>query len=910
MRTKTAQDTAILTNAGHVARVEVDVRNAANSAEHTLHSMPFVGDMVVSVEHSVSADEHATARVRVQRQHGRFNLGPLAGNASNPLATSASAPVLDKGRRIIIRARAQPLDSAASNSLGSLIEVFRGYVDEVDDGDPDVIELICSDSTSLARDTFIEWERAYGLCTGVYATKGAYVWRNYGDAKQLVVGDLVVPSKLNANGHFYRVTAKVSAQGVAEPVWPTGGGSTVVSGGVTLTESGATSSTGIAVETLMQQILDDNSVSLTLRTPGGSPGWVVRPYIQQRESVLSALETLSSQLGWCLEYKWGTAFSQFDLALFAPDRSAVSSARTFAVDEYDVTSMGASTSEVRNVVRVVYGDRSSRDGEGLKTRLVVVVEDATSIAKYGRRFMEIAEAETSQIDTSTEANALAAAVLADLKEPSMPVAVEVGVDPFLETGDMITVEADGLRFSSNLTLACHSITNTYAASGTRSELGLRGQPTAGVTAWLELDAGRVGEETHLLSAAAVKPSVTKTFTSIVGGQRLALAGEAEDGAAPAEQFEVHLSDVAGFTPSASTLKGSGQSSLFEVADLVPGKTYYTQLIPYSYNASRKVYGAPSVEQSFVAGRAKTGHYDSTSTQSHLPLNGNFEHASDDLTAAPPDHWRVVTHPAEATETWGSGGSVFHGTDSSKGRYVELMAHASKRGNLVSSAFEIRRGCRAFNIYLSVMRTGSSAVSGKDLIVDVSLYADSALSTLVRSDSIFLSGDSAGSYPSLSTWYDAVIDYGAGYGALPTNANFMVIALRRGTTGDSSFAWRVGDVYAQEADFYRAQLDQSAWFGVTFSSGDWSNYGAPWQTCQYMKDSMGFVHLRGLCQRTAGATTTILTLPSGYRPSNSESFIVNATNAAGALEVQSDGDVVLSFGTATYVSLAGITFKAA
>ena len=324
---------------------------------------------------------------------------------------------------------------------------------------------------------------------------------------------------------------------------------------------------------------------------------------------------------------------------------------------------------------------------------------------------------------------------------------------------------------------------------------------------------------------------------------------------------------------------------------------------------------PSAEQSFVAGRAKAGHYDAGSTQSHLPLNGNFEHASDDLAAAPPDHWQVVTRPSETTEVWGSGGAVFHGTDASKGRYIELRASATQRGNLVSSHFEIRRGCRAANIYLSFQRRGSSAASGKDLIVDVQLYADAALSTLVRSDSIFLSGDSAGPFPSLNTWYDHAIDYGLGYGTLPTNANFAVISVRRGTTGDNSFSYWVGDVYWQEADFFRATIDQPAFTAASFAT-NWGDVGAGYQATGYLKDSMGFVHIRGQPKVNTGTlTATIFTLPSGSWPSAIEQYWVRMGTGVGSyVEIDTSGNVKYQGGVLadaqSGLNLAGITFKAA
>ncbi|MEW5738200.1 MAG: hypothetical protein AB1938_04705 [Myxococcota bacterium] len=54
--------------------------------------------------------------------------------------------------------------------------------------------------------------------------------------------------------------------------------------------------------------------------------------------------------------------------------------------------------------------------------------------------------------------------------------------------------------------------------------------------------------------------------------------------------------------------------------------------------------------------------------------------------------------------------------------------------------------------------------------------------------------------------------------------------------------------------------------VTFSAG-WGNVGTNWQTVEYTKDALGFVHLRGLTRRTnPTAGPTIFVLPAQFRPS--------------------------------------------
>lgn len=59
---------------------------------------------------------------------------------------------------------------------------------------------------------------------------------------------------------------------------------------------------------------------------------------------------------------------------------------------------------------------------------------------------------------------------------------------------------------------------------------------------------------------------------------------------------------------------------------------------------------------------------------------------------------------------------------------------------------------------------------------------------------------------------------------------------------------------------------------------WTNYAGGWAVAGYMKDSLGFVTLKGLIANGAGGGATIFTLPAGYRPLANLIFIGAATNS--------------------------------
>lgn len=115
-------------------------------------------------------------------------------------------------------------------------------------------------------------------------------------------------------------------------------------------------------------------------------------------------------------------------------------------------------------------------------------------------------------------------------------------------------------------------------------------------------------------------------------------------------------------------------------------------------------------------------------------------------------------------------------------------------------------------------------------------------------------------------------------------------------------------------------DQEAWIDVSFQNG-WSNHSAVGPTAyagvSYMKDSLGFVNIRGLGMGgTVAANTLIFTLPVGYRPAQHEIFVCRSQAPFNHWDVRvnTDGTVRPGDGGANagpnFNSFSGIRFKAA
>jgi hypothetical protein len=97
-----------------------------------------------------------------------------------------------------------------------------------------------------------------------------------------------------------------------------------------------------------------------------------------------------------------------------------------------------------------------------------------------------------------------------------------------------------------------------------------------------------------------------------------------------------------------------------------------------------------------------------------------------------------------------------------------------------------------------------------------------------------------------------------------------------------------------------------WQPLAFRVG-WENFGAPVQSAGSRKTPLGRVELRGHVKRTAGATVEIANLPRSQWPAAGKVFTVYSNLAAGGIYIDAGGIVTFSFGTATDISLEGITF---
>lgn len=247
------------------------------------------------------------------------------------------------------------------------------------------------------------------------------------------------------------------------------------------------SAAGVALETVDQQILNAASGSIgivTLYTPV-SPVFLISPaYKQQRQSVMDALLALQQLRGWDTRYWWDAGTSTFRLTLQEPPRSKTVPDYTFGPSQYlDVTALFLDRTNIRNVVTVSYLDSST-----LSREPGVPQSDATSIARFGRRYFLMQEGDDSPINTSGEATTMGALALSDLKDPKAEQEIEL---PFFwpaEIWDLYRFSANGIHYNSNQDLAVVSFRHEGSTESARTFLKIRGKPAGAYINWL----GRLG----------------------------------------------------------------------------------------------------------------------------------------------------------------------------------------------------------------------------------------------------------------------------------------------------------------------------------------------------------------------------------------------------------------------------------
>lgn len=348
---------------------------------------------------------------------------------------------------------------------------------------------------------------------------------------------------------------------------------------------------GSPMVTVMQAILNDWAPGVTLYAPV-DPGANLSTFRAEKGPVLEVLRNLALLIGWDVGYRWDSSAASWRLTLINPNRAVSTPDYTLSSDLYlKLSKTALDRSSVRNVVRVVYGPNPGR--------AVVTRSDSTSISRYGRRFMELAEAEDSAIDTQAEAERFADAALADLKDPKVELEAELHLFPWVQLGDFYAFSPNGIHFDAEQRAAVVGVRHRYALGERRTTLSLRGQPAGAYSRWFWREGGRGTNPPPETDAPTAPTGMSSSFT----GLDALFAWAAVDGA---EYYEVevwtqgirrrtentpHPAYVYPFDANRSDSGGTPRSAVQLIVRAV--RAGGLKSAPTSHTASNPAPGAPS-----------------------------------------------------------------------------------------------------------------------------------------------------------------------------------------------------------------------------------------------------------------------------------------------------------------------------
>lgn len=884
MRVITAGEEAKLVNP--LWRVRVLVADATGILRDLTTLGGGLFDAVKSVRWGEDVDAPGlTADFELFRNLDAISLSPLHDtsplNRATPFdAASALGALIDLNRKV----RIEWALTSGEGETPVWVPAFEGLIESFSLDGEESMQVGCRGQYAELQDRVYEEELVFAFA----ATLAAGAFRVWQPNTAYSVGQYVIPTTARStNARWYTVTT-AGTSGATEPTWPTSG--TVSSGSAVFTHSGSTSSTaGYAVENVLTQMAlavipsgsarfgeFDDLTRINVFAPT-SPGWNINVFQVKRESVWNAMQALAQQIGWDLRWKWDSGESGWRLHLYDPQRAKTTPDRTLAVEDVSAyEDVALDIANIRNVVRVVYSDASDVDPGGTPRRKTVTVVDAASEARFGRRYMEVAEGSSSAIDSPGEAADFAGRMLSDLASPVAEVGVTLRFFPYVELTDLLRLPPDGRRFTSAQNLAVTSYQHSWSEGVGETKVRVRGKPSSGWYRWARIATPANPQDLHrLVDRSNVGEFLTGTDAQFRGVAVRPVTRASNAGLQ--QQWQVHVSDTPGFTPGATTARGTSTQPY--LAGLRPGASLTARLIPVTWNDQRQVLGQPSEDIPFTVPYVEPFDLNPETHSRAGLLNGGFE-ASFDAYNTEPAHWALVAGAWKVDVGRAS-------TDSAEGLTSVEWASTSGTFGLRSAFFPVAPG-EAYAVSHALKR-----VSGDGNVrLTVEWYTrGKVLSTSVTVDT------ATSAYGAWGRSVETVVE-------APGDAAFARITIARAAVGTWSF--RVDDVVLRPAGQAVQGVAALALYGA-----NWADFGAGFRNAAFWRDASGTVRLTGRMQTliARAANSVPFTLPVGFRPAGQLTFPVFAQGAIAQLQVTAAGAVTLTPALALndWVSLDGVAF---
>lgn len=208
----------------------------------------------------------------------------------------------------------------------------------------------------------------------------------------------------------------------------------------------------------------------------GDPNWtVVETWVQFGANLAEQLNQAVLQRGWAFHYRY-TPLNSGAFVFYDPGRTDTGANYTVQPEEViRVLKCTINDQDVTNVWDLIWGRGAART----RTRL----EDAASIAQFGRRYGSWPEDQAGQIATVVEANRMLEGMIADTKDPVVELDYERLYFWPVELADKHFMIANLITTDLALDLAVIGYTHSIGPKAMRTVIRTRGTAIAARRRW-------------------------------------------------------------------------------------------------------------------------------------------------------------------------------------------------------------------------------------------------------------------------------------------------------------------------------------------------------------------------------------------------------------------------------------------
>lgn len=280
------------------------------------------------------------------------------------------------------------------------------------------------------------------------------------------------------------------------------------------------SAIGVAAETVIQQIINDNAADnnylpstsggITLYVPVAS-GVLINTFEQQPGNLMQALNAVAQKAGGMIvRYRYDAADLN-RLTMWKPNRGATVEDYSFGPTEYlAIPQNDLNIEPVKTVVGIRFYDLASGTIHTVYSPTIASQPSAAQ-SKYGTRYMEIEVSSSGVVNSDAKGQSYADAIRLDLETPALEQQIETYGAWFIQLGDFVKLLANGTHYDVDQLGGVVGFTHTFGAGTWRTVMNLRGKPIGRYATWLAQGTKNLGDTAA--PAAPNRPRAIATPTA-------------------------------------------------------------------------------------------------------------------------------------------------------------------------------------------------------------------------------------------------------------------------------------------------------------------------------------------------------------------------------------------------------------